>query len=279
LAWLKDNIGSDESVCRILTNARCLSEGIDVPALDAAIFLNPRDSVVDVVQSVGRVMRKATDQGKKYGYVILPIGIRKDSSPEQALDDNKKYRVVWQVLNALRAHDERLDRQFATIDLTGDRNGVVNVIGVGGGKDKTDNLTQQLTLGLSAAELGHWQDALFAKIVHKCGNRRYWEDWAKDIAQIADRHQMRIKALLESPHGKATKAFNKFLKDLRRNLNPSISQDDAVEMLAQHVITRPVFDALFEGYAFTSSNPVSQSMQQIQDILDSQALDKEHEVL
>jgi predicted helicase len=51
--------------------------------------------------------------------VILPIGIRKDTSPEAALDDNKKYRVVWQVLNALRAHDDRLDKQFATIDLMG----------------------------------------------------------------------------------------------------------------------------------------------------------------
>ena len=70
LSWLKANAASEENECRILTNAKCLSEGVDVPALDCAIFLNPRDSVVDVVQSVGRVMRKAP--GKKYGYVILP---------------------------------------------------------------------------------------------------------------------------------------------------------------------------------------------------------------
>lgn len=280
LSWLKDNIGKEEPLCRILTNARCLSEGVDVPALDAAIFLNPRDSVVDVVQSVGRVMRKDPAGRKKYGYVILPIGIRKDTSPETALDDNKKYRVVWQVLNALRAHDDRLDKQFATIDLTGKGNGVVNVIGVGGGNEKTDAFGgEQLGFAFDPEELGKWQDAMFAKIVTKCGNRRYWEDWAKDIAEIADRHQMRIRALLEKPYSKGKKAFDEFLKGVRKNLNPSVSQNDAIEMLAQHIITKPVFDVLFEGYAFTSKNPVSQSMQKIMDILDAQALDKEHETL
>lgn len=280
LSWLKDNIGKEEPLCRILTNARCLSEGVDVPALDAAIFLNPRDSVVDVVQSVGRVMRKDPAGRKKYGYVILPIGIRKDTSPETALDDNKKYRVVWQVLNALRAHDDRLDKQFATIDLTGKGNGVVNVIGVGGGNEKADAFGgEQLGFAFDPEELGKWQDAMFAKIVTKCGNRRYWEDWAKDIAEIADRHQMRIRALLEKPYSKGKKAFDEFLKGVRKNLNPSVSQNDAIEMLAQHIITKPVFDALFEGYAFTSKNPVSQSMQKIMDILDAQALDKEHETL
>ncbi len=279
LSWLKDNIGKDEAVCRILTNARCLSEGVDVPALDAAIFLNPRDSVVDVVQSVGRVMRKDPTGRKKYGYVILPIGIRKDTSPDAALDDNKKYRVVWQVLNALRAHDDRLDKQFAAIDLTGKGNGVVNVIGVGAGNDKTDSVSDQLGFAFDPVELGKWQDAMFAKIVNKCGNRRYWEDWAKDIAEIADRHQMRIRALLDKPYSKAKKAFDEFLKGVRKNLNPGVSQNDAIEMLAQHIITKPVFDALFEGYTFTSQNPVSQSMQKIMDILEAQALDKEHETL
>ncbi|MCA8180638.1 DEAD/DEAH box helicase [Burkholderia vietnamiensis] len=279
LSWLKSNIGSDEDVCRILTNARCLSEGVDVPALDAAIFLNPRDSVVDVVQSVGRVMRKDPSGRKKYGYVILPIGIRKDVSPETALDDNKKYRVVWQVLNALRAHDDRLDKQFATIDLTGKSNGVVNVIGAGGGNGQSDRMPEQLGFSFDPIELGKWRDAMFAKIVHKCGNRRYLEDWAKDVAEIAERHQMRIRALLDKPYSKGKKAFDEFLKGVRKNLNPSVSQDDAIEMLAQHIITKPVFDALFESYAFTSKNPVSQSMQKIMDILEAQALDKEHETL
>ena len=280
LTWLKDNIGKNDEVCRILSNARCLSEGVDVPALDAAIFLNPRDSVVDVVQSVGRVMRKDPAGRKKYGYVILPIGIKRDSDPTKALDDNKKYRVVWQVLNALRAHDDRLDKQFAHIDLSGKSNGVVGVIGVGGGGEEGDNFGgDQLGFEFDPEELGKWQDALFAKIVHKCGNRRYWEDWAKDVAEIAERHQMRIRAMLDKPYSKAKKAFDEYLRGVRKSLNPSISQEEAIEMLAQHVITKPVFEALFEGYEFAGQNPVSKSMQKIMDILEEQALEKEHETL
>lgn len=274
LAWLKENASSEDNECRILTNARCLSEGVDVPALDCAIFLNPRDSVVDVVQSVGRVMRKAP--GKKYGYVILPIGISMGGSPENALNNNRKYRVVWQVLNALRAHDDRLDNQFAKIDLTGKSNGVVEVIGISGDEEHEDRVPGEwLTLPLNSGEFGEWQDAIYGKIVHKCGDRQYWETWAKDIADIADRHQMRIRSLLEQPTAEQQQAFDIFLDGLRRNLNPSIDQDQAIEMLAQHVITKPVFEALFEGYAFTERNPVSQSMQGIMDVLKSQALEKD----
>lgn len=276
LSWLKDNVSSDAPVCRILSNARCLSEGVDVPALDAAIFLNPRDSVVEVVQSVGRVMRKAP--GKQYGYVIIPIGISMGSSPEKALDNNKKYRVIWQVLNALRAHDERLDRQFARIDLLGKDNKVVEVIGVTDDDDKADR-PQWLPLPPAPGELEEWQNAIFGKIVHKCGDRLYWETWAKDIATIADLHQTRIRTMLEHPTAEQRRAFDTFLHGLQKNINPGIDEAQGIEMLAQHIITKPVFDALFEGYAFTEHNPVSQSMQAILDVLKKQALDKEQDKL
>ena len=277
LSWLKDNVPSDSNVCRILSNARCLSEGVDVPALDAAIFLNPRDSVVEVVQSVGRVMRKAP--GKQYGYVIIPIGISMGSSPEKALDNNKKYRVIWQVLNALRAHDERLDKQFARIDLLGDNNGVVDVIGVSD-DEKSDRFPlNQLPLPFDPAELEAWQNAIFGKIVHKCGDRLYWETWAKDIASIADLHQARIRDMLDSPTAEQRQAFDAFLHGLQTNINPSIDESQGIEMLAQHIITKPVFDALFEGYAFTEKNPVSQSMQTILEVLKKQALTKEQDKL
>ena len=119
-----------ENVCRILTNARCLSEGVDVPALDAVMFLSPRKSVVDIVQSVGRVMRKSP--GKQFGYIILPIGIPAGMNVEQALADNKRYAAVWEVLQALRAHDERFDAMVNRIELTSRRDAKINVIGVTG---------------------------------------------------------------------------------------------------------------------------------------------------
>src|SRR5690606_4644291 len=113
LGWLKDDIAGNE--CRILTNVRCLSVGVDVPSLDAVMFLSARNSQVDVVQSVGRVMRKAP--GKKYGYIIIPVIVPADIQADKALDDNERYKVVWTVLNALRAHDDRFNATVNKIEL------------------------------------------------------------------------------------------------------------------------------------------------------------------
>jgi predicted helicase len=274
LDWLKADTSEQGNVCRILSNARCLSEGVDVPALDAVMFLNPRDSVVDVVQSVGRVMRKV--EGKQYGYIILPVGIPADTTPEAALADNKRYKVVWQVLQALRAHDDRFNAMINKLDLNNKPTDNLQIIGVGGGGDTNgDAATVKAQMNLSFPQIEEWREAIYAKIVLKCGDRRYWETWAADVAVIAQRHIQRITALLSQGNTKPRRAFNAFLAGLHENLNPSISELDAIEMLAQHLITKPVFDALFEGYQFTKQNPVSLSMQKILDILEGQALEKE----
>lgn len=276
LDWLKQE--PEPGSARILTNARVLSEGVDVPALDAVMFLNPRDSVVDVVQSVGRVMRKL--EGKKYGYVILPIAVPADMDPATALNDNKKYKVVWQVLQALRAHDERFDAMVNKIDLTKNTEGKFNVIGVGGktqsGGDDPDDWGQ---VTLDFPNMDQWRDAILAKIVQKVGERRYWENWAKDVAGIAADHITRIKSLVEGSDATLRDEFARFLKGLQNNLNPFITQQDAIEMLSQHLITKPVFDALFEAYAFSDHNPVSQVMQHMIEALEDQHLGKETEQL
>jgi len=281
LDWLKEEPADGRNVCRVLTNARCLSEGVDVPALDAVIFLNPRDSTVDVVQSVGRVMRKS--EGKKYGYVILPIGIPADMKPEEALKDNQKYRVVWQVLQALRAHDDTFNAMVNKIDLNQARDSKLSIIGVGGGADDADGAaggTPSATqTELAFPYINEWRDAIYAKLVQKCGDRRYWEDWAKDIADIAQAHVNRINNLLADADSEASMAFAEFVAGLRENLNPSVTRDDAVEMLAQHLITKPVFDALFENYSFASQNAVSVAMQRMLDQLQEQSLEKETETL
>ena len=279
LDWLK--APSSPNNCRVLSNARCLSEGVDVPALDAVIFLNPRNSVIDVVQSVGRVMRKAEEQGKKYGYIILPIGIPADMPPEEALKDNEKYKVVWQVLQALRAHDDRFNATVNQIELNKSRPDNIQIIGVGGkepgDKSNGDGRTpiREVQSSFLFPHLEEWKDAIFARIVLKCGDRRYWESWAKDVAVIAERHVTRIKALLESRDPRHKSAFTDFLAGLRQNLNPAISEADAIEMLSQHLITRPVFDALFANNAFTQHNPVSVAMQKMLDTLADQSLEKE----
>lgn len=298
LSWLKAD--APENTCRILSNARCLSEGVDIPALDAILFLHPRKSQIDVVQSVGRVMRRA--EGKSMGYVILPIGVPAGVTPEEALNDNEKYKVVWQILNALRAHDDRFDATINKMDLGADVTSHIEIIAVSntlpvqqngnntgsnigkGGSGDGDGENFDGTGGKPAPGqlpfvFDEFQKAIYAKIVQKCGKRDYWENWANDIARIANTHVTRITALLQDKSSKEYKAFAAFVEELRDDLNESINEQEAIEMLAQHIITKPVFDALFEGYSFTQRNPVSMAMQSVLDALQEQNLEKETETL
>lgn len=291
LNWLKDE--ADENICRVLTNARCLSEGVDVPALDAIMFLHPRKSQIDVVQSVGRVMRKA--EGKKLGYVILPIAVAPGVSAEKALNDNERYKVVWQILNALRAHDERFDSTINRIGLGEDVSDRIEIIdGTStseleattavvedvkpkakkreddgddtdtnlGGEDETEDEDDKEPEQLSFT-LTDLSQAIKAKIVDKCGTRDYWENWASDIADIAHTHITRINSIVLNSGTPERAAFMQFVEEIRDDLNPEISENDAVEMLAQHIITRPVFDTLFQGNRFTTENAVSKAMETV----------------
>lgn len=287
LDWLKEE--TDDETCRILTNARCLSEGVDIPALDAIIFMHPRKSQIDVVQSVGRVMRRA--EGKDMGYVILPVAVPAGVAPEEALNDNERYQVVWQILNALRAHDERLDGTINQAGIDGedisDRIQIIGVtqellattaviedinlnktkterradVGGGAGDSGDDELViegPEPTQG--AFVFDELTAAIRAKIVEKCGTREYWDKWAKDIAKIAETHITRISTIV-AKEGDERTAFIAFLDEIRDDLNPEISEADAIEMLAQHLITKPVFDTLFRDNKFTSNNPVSKAME------------------
>ena len=279
LGWLKST-SADSNECRVLTNVRCLSEGVDVPALDSVLFLSARNSQVDVVQSVGRVMRKAP--GKKYGYIIIPVVVPSDVEPSKALDDNDRFRVVWSVLNALRAHDDRFNATINKIDLNKTKPDNILVGGVTHGIDGLDDsesakATQEINNQLQM-QFEQLQSVVYAKMVQKVGDRVYWEKWAKDVAKIAENQIDRINNLINR-EPKYQKAFNKFLKGLQKNINPSILESQAVEMLSQHIITKPVFEALFDGYSFVKNNAISTSMQSMLDVLEDQALDKDAETL
>jgi len=299
LAWLKAE--TPENTCRILSNVRCLSEGVDVPALDAVLFLTPRNSQVDVVQSVGRVMRNAP--GKKRGYVILPVVIPAGVEPHEALNDNKTYAVVWQVLQALRSHDDRFDAMVNKLDLIGKDTSKMEIIAVTdkiqkkqgkkpNGEKAKDAAKGGFTIGEKAKprptqeqhemefEIGEIEKAIYAKLVQKVGNRHHWEDWANDIAKIARTHIDRITGIIENPaNTKEREAFHAFAHELRDDLNGSITDGEIVEMLAQHLITKPVFDALFQDYSFAQHNPMSIAMQNVLDVLHEHRLDKEADTL
>ncbi|HFI0332546.1 TPA: DEAD/DEAH box helicase [Streptococcus suis] len=281
LDWLaSDEIPEDSA--RILSNVRFLTEGIDVPNLDAIIFLSPRKSQIDIVQAVGRIIRKF--EGKDYGYIILPIVVPAGETPETILDNNKPYDVVWQVLNALRSVDERFEATINKLELNKDKPKNIQVIGVGSAPDDLSQLTNTVDENSSykayLLELD-WKEvegAIYGKIVQKVGDRRYLEDWSKDVADIARRHSQGIKIILEqNPDSKA--AFQRFLHSLQHNINESIDQNQAIEMLAQHLITLPIFDALFGEYGFIKNNPVSSAMEQIVAELSQYGFEKEQKEL
>lgn len=287
LSWL-NAAPADGNECRILTNVRCLSEGVDVPSLDAVLFLSARNSQIDVVQSVGRVMRTAP--GKKFGYIIIPVLIPSNVTPEEALNDNKRFAVVWTVLNALRAHDDRFSAMINKLELNRRKpkdGGTVLIGGIGDGHapekegsapptGKGRGATTQLPLPLP--HLQELQGAIYARMVQKVGNKRYWEQWAADVAQIAQGYMERINRLIAVP-GPHKTAFDDLLSGLRKNINPAVTPGEVVEMLAQHLITKPVFEALFENYSFVRHNPVSRALQGMLDLLEAQALEKDTVVL
>lgn len=285
LSWLKGDVNDNE--CRILTNVKCLSEGVDVPSLDAVLFLSARNSQVDVVQSVGRVMRKAP--GKKYGYIIIPVVVPTNVDAAKALDDNERYKVVWTVLNALRAHDDRFNATVNKIELNKRRPDNI-LVGrpeysfnddgslIGWQEDAALYETSKDISRQLALQFEQLQSVVFARMVLKVGDKRYWEQWARNVADIAERQVERINRLIKD-EGKHQKAFEKFLAGLRKNINPSITTQEAIEMLSQHVITKPVFEALFEGYSFVKQNSISVSMQRMLDLLEEQAIEKDTETL
>ena len=279
MSWLKST-SADSNECRVLTNVRCLSEGVDVPSLDSVMFLSARNSQVDVVQSVGRVMRLSP--GKKYGYIIIPVVVPADVEPSVALNDNKRFQVVWSVLNALRAHDDRFNATIHKIKLNKKNPGQILIGGVNKPSDGNKVSEQQAGYGdLSeqiSLQLEQLQSVMFARMVQKVGDKRYWEQWAKDVADIVQRQYDRINKLVvdDDQH---RKVFDEFLDGLKKNINPSISKEEAVEMLSQHIITKPVFDALFEDYSFVENNSISISMQSMLDLLESHAIEKDTRLL
>ena len=220
-------------------------------------------------------MREA--EGKRYGYVVIPVPVPSDKTPEEVLDDHKSYRVVWQVLQALRAHDDRFDAEVNRLDLQSKRSTRIRVVGVGTGVEAAaDRMGRAEQLALAWQGL---EDKVYAKIVRHVGSRVYWESWAEDVARTAQAHITRIKTAIAAG-GSVANAFDRYLTGLRQVINPAVSEDEAVEMLAEHLVTAPVFEALFGDATFTRTNPVSQSMADVLAALhEEEAIEQEREQL
>ncbi len=260
LDWLRGEPGADE--IRLLTNAKVLTEGIDVPALDAVAFMRPRESVVDVIQAVGRVMRKAP--GKDYGYVVLPVVVR--SKDEEREIEESGYRAVWQVLSALRSVDKSFEARMraALVRLSGtagpgaEPGGRAGVLAVIGGEE-----TPPVVMDVLLEDPGLRQkvaQGLAGKLVKRLSlGRKYLENWAEDVARVAERLKRQVEALAEQDPG-VREGLEKLLGALKAFVNEEVTQEEAVLMLVQHALTKPIFDALFGELLAQRQDPVSQAL-------------------
>jgi len=253
LNWLK----KEDELCHVLSNVRCLSEGVDVPALDAVMFLDSKGSLVDVVQSVGRVMRKAP--GKQYGYIIIPIVIPENEDPEEALNDNDRYKVVWQVLRALRSHDERLEAEINTFNYRKNRNGKNDHIHIGGvGRDPFQEGEWEFEPRDGTYTVEDFGNHLMARLVLKVGNREYIENWAKQVAEITPLLSEKLTEICNKGDPQdSNHPFRRYIRGLRSIVNNEVTESQAIDMLVQQIVTKPIFEKLFAKDGFVMQNPVS----------------------
>jgi len=292
LKWLEES-AKDDTVCHIVSNARCLSEGVDVPSLDSVIFMERRRSQVEIIQAVGRVLRTAP--GKQYGYVIIPVGVSSGVEAHEMLDSSEDYEAVWDVLTALRSHDDRLDTSIAiraikqkvegsagpaiADDNAGEMTGLVDdhLIMGGIGEDgivyPEDRTTGTIRVGNSEIPAS----AIRARLVDKVGRRMYLEAWAKDVATVTGSIKARIAGIITD--GAPADEFDGFHESLKAIINDGLTRDDCIDMLSQHMVTARIFNALFDGGRFTEENPVSVSMSKMVNILGGHGLEAELEGL
>lgn len=296
--WLS-NTKIPHNEARVLSNVRFLGEGIDVPNLDAVIFFAPKQSEIDIAQAIGRVMRRFIDpetgKRKQWGYIILPIVVPNGANPSAILR-NSNYDYIWKVLNIIRSTDKRFDAEINSLKFNSKKHNNrtqlhnFDLIGENSSPEKNLNedsyneepkkykdnkpVVHQTSLPLDWDKL---QSAIYGEIVRHVGNRHYLEDWSDNIRNIAKDYVGWIgnKVALNNSF---RKSFNNYLNSLKHNINDSIQPDQAINMIAQHIITEPVFDALFNHNNF-ANNPVSKAMNYIVQKMNSIGFQKKQKSL
>ncbi len=245
----------EPNTCKVLSNARCLSEGVDVPALDSIVFFDGKSTMVDIIQAVGRVMRKA--KRKKRGYIILPIAL--EESEIENLDEavnNTNFKNIWKVIKALRSHDPSLVDEATFKEK-------IKIFGSDDGKKQNDEKTL-----FDAILLQDLADAVYNVMPTKLGDRNYWENFTKKTGNIARTLNNRLKIIFE----KNPEFFHGFLDSLRENIHQNIKEDEALDMITSHIITKPIFDALFGD---NIKNPIAKALDKMVQKLSTLGLEGE----
>ena len=245
-----DQIDDDNGsglVCNVISNARVFAEGVDVPSLDAVLFFDHRTSEVDITQAVGRAMRKAP--GKKKGYIVIPVVVPEGASAVEMLKASD-FKTVWSVVRALRSHDNRMEYYVSNRNVWTAKAPVsARVIG-GGASGASEQVLEQLTLALSSE--------IASQVVETVGVKRMYPSWGEKAAGICANIHLRVSQLIRS--GEAKVAFGRFLSGIRESVGGHVTRAQAEEMVAQHVVTAPVFDVMLGRNRFTAQNPVSREI-------------------
>ncbi len=245
----------EPNTCKVLSNARCLSEGVDVPALDSIVFFDGKSAMVDIIQAVGRVMRKA--KRKKRGYIILPIAL--EESEIENLDEavnNTNFKNIWKVIKALRSHDPSLVDEATFKEK-------IKIFGSDDDKNRNDEKTL-----FDAILLQNLADAMYNVMPTKLGDRNYWENFTKKTGNIARTLNNRLKMIFD----KNPEFFHGFLDSLRENIHQNIKEDEALDMITSHIITKPIFDALFGD---NIKNPIAKALDKMVQKLSTLGLEGE----
>ncbi len=243
------------NTCKVLSNARCLSEGVDVPALDSIVFFDSKSAMVDIIQAVGRVMRKA--KRKQRGYIILPIAL--EESEIKNLDEavnNTNFKNIWKVIKALRSHDPSLVDEATFKEK-------IKIFGSDDGNNHNDEKTL-----FDAILLQDLADAMYNVMPTKLGDKNYWENFTKKTGNIARTLNNRLKMIFE----KNPEFFHGFLTSLRENIHQNIKEEEALDMITSHIITKPIFDALFGD---NIQNPIAKALDKMVQKLASLGLEGE----
>ncbi|MYB29486.1 MAG: DEAD/DEAH box helicase [Cenarchaeum sp. SB0663_bin_5] len=226
--WLEN---TSEDTVHVLSNVRCLSEGVDVPSLDGVVFYEPRQSVVDVVQAVGRVIR--THPSKKMGYVIVPVVVSKNEAISSSADKSKANKLILQVLEALRAHDDRIDKFFNQASLVLEP----------GEKPSRDKIENMIDIPPTIRPIF---DVLPATLLD---TGFYWEEYGRKLGEraavvalrLANRADTKYKQNIETLH-----------ENLKETVGYTVTYSDTIQAVAQHVVLQPIFRELFGE----TTNPV-----------------------
>ncbi len=242
--WLRN---SSPKEIRILSNARCLQEGVDIPALDAVIFMEPKNSPIDIIQSIGRVMRKS--DGKESGYVIVPIPVLKGDDPHHVLKMNKRYKQISEILRAILSHDDGLRRLLNMYVLAKSGKGGDHVSPDPGEIPPRlrDWIASTLGKGLSDKLLKDVQNVLLS-----LGDPSYHSNMGERLGEqaviIETKLNQRVKIEPETAP---------IIKVLHENLKPivghTLTMEQTIRALSQHAVMSRVFNVMFPR----NDNPVA----------------------